>query len=237
MGSKSLGQLFQKSLTYEAGGGSDPAWLLPPRQPRPRPRWLYRLGAIGAGVFVAGAFLLVVLVAAPSNPASRGQAVTAGIAITLGAVVLVAAWIGLLGSGHGGVLAIVACLGPPFAVIYFREHMHDRYYIETTTALVGLGFGGFAGGHMFARGLHTGVRVTAGLALLFVFLAFAAEAQRWQISRGMLMTLYLAAFGGLAALGVTLAVNLAAIAHRRRASLRSTASGTGDSQATVQRGI
>jgi hypothetical protein len=98
--------------------------------------------------------------------------------------------------------------------IYYRLHLHNRYETETTLAILGLGLGGFVGGHLLARGLHPGVRLIAAITLVALIVAFTTEANNWQL--GSLRMFYLVAFGGLAGTGTALAVNLAFIAHRAR---------------------
>ena len=213
MAPKSLGQLLQHTLE---DGNPDAVRVIPPRRARRRPPVLFVIAALGSGLVALGMVLLLWLAVVPQGELISGQLRVAGITLLAGSGVLLLSWVSLLGTGYGGVLGIGACVGPPFAVLHFRAHAADAFYIETTIAYVGLGLGVFAGGHLFARGLHAGVRWAAGVSVLFVFLAFSAEAWQWHISRRMSRILYLGAFGGLATTSGALAFNLLVIARRLR---------------------
>lgn len=151
-----------------------------------------------------------------SGGLAGGQATLAGASIVIGGFVLAACWVGLLGTGHGGVVAAIASAGAPFAILYFRAHVHERFYLETTIAIAGLGFGVFAGGHLIARRLTRGARIAAGVALVSIVVAFTSEATHAEMAPGTLELFYLGAFGGLTATSLALAFDLRALGQRAR---------------------
>ena len=121
------------------------------------------------------------------------------ILLGVGTAMLGIVWLATFGRGVGGILPMLGCAAVPISILYFRSHMFDRFYIETTLAILGLGFGLFAGGHLLARGIHAGVRALAAITLIAVIVAFTAEARHWQLSS--LGAFYTCAFGGLAFTG------------------------------------
>ena len=183
---------------------------VPPVKHRP---WAYVLGAIGASLVCVGALLLFVVMLSPGSSMTGGAVKAGGGSLFGGAAMLGIAWIATLGSEHGGVIAIVASFAAPAGIAYFYLHVRDVYESETTVAVMGLGLGAFAGGHIFARGIHGGVRAVAAVTLLFVSVAFAAEAQHWNVAPRTLGHLYDAAFVGLAVTGLALALDLSVLAR------------------------
>jgi hypothetical protein len=204
-----LGKVFQDSLEH----GNPDAVRSGANGPRIRPPVVYAITAVGCAVIGGGWLLLFLLLLAPGG--SSTQATAAGVAIIVGGALMLFGWLGLFGTGHGGLLAIVASAAAPLAVLYFRANGHDAFYRETTIAYVGLGFGAFAAGHMLALGVPTRVRTAAGIALAFVILAFFAEASHWELGAGSLKFLYLAAFGALTAASFLLASHLRTLSRHR----------------------
>jgi hypothetical protein len=201
-----LGEIMQDAM---ANGGAE---MAPPRPATRRGPAAYVVGAIGAGFVCAGALLLLVVMMSPASSMSGG-ALKGGAALMFGgAVVLGAGWIATLGTGHGGLVAVVASFAVPAGIIYFQQHLRDSYEQETTVAIMGAALAVFAGGHVVARGVHRGVRAIAAIAMVAVIVAFAAEAQHWHIEPRRLGHLYSVAFFALAATGLVLAINLGALA-------------------------
>jgi hypothetical protein len=192
VGSRSLGKVFQDSLEH-----GNPDSLRDPNRPPRRPPIFCTIGAAGSALVGVGWALLFLLVLAPGG--SSNQATAAGVSIIAGGALLLVGWLALLGTGNGGMQAILASAAAPLAVWYFRANVDDVFYRETTIAYVGLGFATFAGGHLVAFGVPTRVRAAAAIALAFIVLAFSAEAANWQLGRGTLSFLYMAAFGALTA--------------------------------------
>ena len=186
---------------------------VPPARQRP---WAYMLGALGASLVCVGALLLFVVMLSPGSSMTGGAVKAGGGALFGGAAILGIAGLATLGSEHGGVFAIVASFAVPAAMAYFYVHVRDVYESETTVAIMGLGLGVFAGGHAVARGIHRGVRAVAAVTMVFVIVAFAAEAQHWNVAPRTLGHLYDVAFAGLAATGLALAVYLSVLANATR---------------------
>ena len=203
-----LGQILQDSLR-EGTGVAQPTQA-PRDDRRLAPAWLYLAGAAAAGVFAAGALLVMVAFTA-HIPAWTNAT---WILLSAGAAMLGIVWLATLGRGVGGILPMLGCAAVPISIHYFRSHMFDRFFIETTLAILGLGFGLFAGGHLLARGIHAGVRALTAMTLIAVIVAFTAEARHWHLSS--LRAFYTCAFGGLALIGIALAANLAFVAQRAR---------------------
>jgi hypothetical protein len=210
MWGKGLGQVFQNAMS---NGGQVPP---PPRAITKRRPWVYVLAAFGAGLACAGALLLLIVMLSPATAMSAGAVKAGGWLLFVGALVLGAGWIGTLGTGHGGFIAILASFAAPAGLAYFHVHVGNPYEQETTVAILGLGLGLFAGGHIVARGIHAGVRVVAAIATAFVICAFSAEAQHWHIEPHSLGQLYCVAFFALATTALALAVNLGFLAGSAR---------------------
>ncbi len=149
-----------------------------------------------AGAALVGAGVLLMLIVALVPAATRGTTMIAIAAIMqmAGGCVLALGWLTLVGSGHGGVAPALGAAALPACLVYFRLHASDSYNIETTIAVVGLGYGVFALGHALARGVPIAIRLIGVAAAILVFLAFSAEASHWEISRTAGERLYLAAF-------------------------------------------
>jgi hypothetical protein len=205
-----IGEVFHHAISNEKGTP-----YAPPSKPiRFGAPMFYKLGIAAAGVFAVGAFLQLIFTAAPSFLTMESAVTllkTSGLALIGGALLLAVAWVGLLRSDHGGIPPLVGCVVLPIAILYFYDHRNDRYSWETTLAILGVGVGGFPGVHVFARGIHTGVRVIAALTLIPALIVFTAQANHWHLSspRGY----YLVTCGGLTATGLALAANLAFLAH------------------------
>lgn len=212
MRSKSLGEVLRSAVENADGPSGVPppsSWDDPPR----KPAWLYTLAMIGAGGFAAGTFC-VFLSMIGSSP---WLLIGGGAAIMLGAIVLAVAWAGLLGSGYGGVLAILGCLGPPAAIVYAAIHIHDGYSVVTTVVVAQVfGLGAFASGHLFAQGLHPGVRLSAGCTLLFVILAVWGASSDPRPPGWIQIIFDFAEFGGLTTTGLVLVGCLRSIARTSR---------------------
>jgi hypothetical protein len=202
-----LGELLQDAMAN--GRAAD----VPPARRRP---WAYVLGAIGAGLVCVGALLLFVVMLSPVSSMSGAAVKAGGGSLFGGATILGIAWVAMLGTGRGGLLAIVASFAVPAGIAYFYVHFRDAYESETTVAVMGLGFGAFAGGHLFACGIHGGVRALAAVTMMFVIVAFSAEAQHWSIAPRTLGHLYEVAFAGLAATALALALDLSVLARAER---------------------
>ena len=183
---------------------------VPPVKHRP---WAYVLGAIGASLVCVGALLLFVVMLSPESSMTGDMVKAGGGSLCGGAAILGIAWIAALGSGHGGAIAIVASFAAPAGIAYFYVHVRDVYESETAVAVMGLGLGAFAGGHIFARGIHGAVRAVAAVTMILVIVACSAEAQHWNIAPRTLGHLYEVAFAGLATTAVALAINLSVLAR------------------------
>ena len=191
----SLGETFQRSL---AGGGDAPASLAPPAVVH-GPAGAYTLGAVAS----LGAALGAVIILHGIGSFSFGEVRAGYLLLGLGSLGVMAMWLRLLGTSHGGVLAAIGAALLPATVLL--DIMGVR------GVAVGLaGFAAFSLGLILARGLHAIVRVAAGIMLVGAVLLAMSEALPPETAQ--LVTL--AWLGGTALTCFALAINVWSIGRR-----------------------
>lgn len=197
----SLGEMFQQALANEA---------TEPRTPLAQPAaldggWPYTVAAMASGVAGLGA----VGVLSAMFSFSRTQAAVGLLLLALGGLTLMAMWLRLLRTAHGGMFAAIGAAALPATAAI------GTFAAQSSAILFG-GFGMFTLGTLLARGVHDGVRLAAVMALGFTALAVWATTIGSAVPPNMRVMCVEAWVGSIAAMCFSLALNLRAISRRNR---------------------
>jgi hypothetical protein len=101
------------------------------------------------------------------------------IVLLVGTSALCLGWLLLLGTGRGGIQAVLTTAALPAAMLYIR--LANDVNIESRIGFVGAGLALLGGGLVIARGVGTGARVLGALSSASLAFASAAEALYWHV--------------------------------------------------------
>lgn len=169
-----------------------------------RPRWPYTLGAIGALAFGGGAAGLLFLIG--SGAGTEGMLKVAAMAFVLGSATLGIGWIGIFQQRQAGFGVIAGSFAIPIAALVLKASSPgDIYAAAGMIMLVALAF--FALAHAFVKAMPFTrfIAVVAAIAFIIEIVSTTAKASLGQDIHKVLAVIGL---GGLAVLGISLAVHL-----------------------------
>ncbi len=176
-----------------------------------RPAWPYVLSVLGGLTFGLGCAVLLYVTLANSESAAAGK--VAIWATLIGATVLAVGWLGVFLQKQCGIGMLLGSLAVPLGFLYVYSNRDSWAGMNANAMIVLVAFAACALGHVFATGL-VGVRVAAGVSLLGVAIAIIVLQQHVHVSKEVTMLIMTLVFGGLAAMGIAIAVQVPGL-HRQ----------------------
>lgn len=203
----------------EEGAPANPATAAAATSATTEARWPRAIGVVGGLALALGAGMMTILTVAP-RVASVGYILLLAAGLALGGLLLAIAWFGLLLQGKAGLGVVGGSLAVPVAIVIAASFTMNRraglptFELQALIAVAGLALCALV--HALALGeralLHMRLARTAAIvSVVGLGIQLAAIAKHIDLPAAVQYLLALGGFGGLAVLGLGIALGMPAV--------------------------